>query len=57
MTWGRLLIGVGLFGAALVSMVVTAASDPQGAANNKSFMPIVMLLVAAVGLLAPAIGR
>jgi putative ABC transport system permease protein len=57
MTRGRLLLGVGLFGAALVSMAVTAASDPQGAANNKSFMPILMLLVTAVGLLAPTVVR
>ncbi|MEU7863180.1 FtsX-like permease family protein [Nonomuraea sp. NPDC049141] len=57
MTWGRLLVGGGLFGAALVSMAVNAVTDPQGAANNKSFMPVLMLLVAGVGLLAPAVVR
>ncbi|HUR04858.1 MAG TPA: ABC transporter permease, partial [Nonomuraea sp.] len=57
MTWGRLLVGVGLSGAALVSMAVNAVSDPEGAANNKSFMPVLMLLVAGAGLLAPAVVR
>ncbi|GAA4573237.1 ABC transporter permease [Planotetraspora kaengkrachanensis] len=57
MTWGRWIVGGGLFGAALVGMGVTAVADPSGASNDKSFMPIVMLLVAGVGLLAPAVVR
>ncbi|MGW5488734.1 FtsX-like permease family protein [Streptosporangium sandarakinum] len=57
MTWGRRIFGVGLLGAALASMVVTAVRDPLSAANDKSFMPVVMLLVTAAGLLAPAVVR
>ncbi|GII28579.1 ABC transporter permease [Planotetraspora mira] len=57
MTWGRWIVGGGLLGSALVSMGVTAVADPSGASNDKSFMPVVMLLVAGVGLLAPAAVR
>ncbi|MGW0064985.1 FtsX-like permease family protein [Streptosporangium sandarakinum] len=57
MTWGRRILGVGLLGSALASMVVTAVRDPLSAANDKSFMPVVMLLVTAAGLLAPAVVR
>ncbi|MFI7047338.1 FtsX-like permease family protein [Streptosporangium sandarakinum] len=57
MTWGRRILGVGLLGSALASMVVTAVRDPLSAANDKSFMPVVMLLMTAAGLLAPAVVR
>lgn len=53
----RLVAGVALLGYALVAMVVTAVNDPAGASGNKSFMPVVMVLVAAAGLLAPAVVR
>ena len=57
MTIGRWLAGGGLLAVAVISMVVNAVSDPAGATNNKTFMPIVMLLIAAGGLLAPAFVR
>lgn len=57
MTIGRWLTGLGLLGTAVVSMIVNAVSDPAGATNNKTFMPIVMLLIAAGGLLAPVFVR
>ncbi|MEV4398818.1 FtsX-like permease family protein [Nonomuraea sp. NPDC049607] len=57
MTWGRWVVGAAVVGTALVSMAVTAIGDPAGATNNKSFMPIVMLLVAGAGILAPALVR
>ncbi|WP_433417989.1 FtsX-like permease family protein [Microtetraspora malaysiensis] len=57
MGWGRWAAGAVLFCAALISMGVTAVTDPTGATNNKSFMPIVMLLIVAAGLLTPAVVR
>ncbi|GAA2215947.1 ABC transporter permease [Nonomuraea monospora] len=57
MTTGRWIAGGGLLATALISMTVNAVSDPDGATNNKTFMPIVMLLIAAVGLLAPVFVR
>ncbi|MEW9551848.1 FtsX-like permease family protein [Nonomuraea sp. NPDC050783] len=53
MTPGRWLAGGGLLAAAVGSMLVNAVTDPAGATNNKTFMPVVMLLIAGVGLLAP----
>ncbi|MFF1699225.1 FtsX-like permease family protein [Streptomyces sp. NPDC058257] len=53
MTPARWVLGLGTLGTALVCMVVAAVGDPASAANNKSAMPIVMLLVAAAGLLSP----
>ncbi|NRQ32735.1 ABC transporter permease [Nonomuraea sp. NN258] len=57
MTAGRWVMGLGVLGTALVSMAVTAVGDPSSAMNNKSFMPLVMLLIAAAGLLAPVVVR
>ncbi|MEV5892080.1 ABC transporter permease [Nonomuraea fuscirosea] len=57
MTIGRWIAGGGLLATAVISMTVNAISDPDGATNNKTFMPIVMLLIAAVGLLAPVFVR
>ncbi|MEU6780767.1 ABC transporter permease [Nonomuraea angiospora] len=57
MTPGRWLAGGGLLATAVISMAVNAVSDPSGATNNKAFMPIVMLLIAAAGLLAPVFVR
>ncbi|MFE6892108.1 FtsX-like permease family protein [Streptomyces sp. NPDC057694] len=57
MTPVRWVLGVGTLGTALVCMGVTAVGDPASAANNKSAMPVVMLLVAAAGLLAPVAVR
>ncbi|MEV6030140.1 ABC transporter permease [Nonomuraea sp. NPDC052116] len=57
MTPGRWIAGGGLLATAVISMAVNAVSDPSGATNNKTFMPIVMLLIAAAGLLAPVLVR
>ncbi|MFI7131644.1 FtsX-like permease family protein [Nonomuraea sp. NPDC050153] len=57
MTIGRWIAGAGLLATAVISMTVNAVSDPDGATNNKTFMPIVMLLIAGVGLLAPVFVR
>ncbi|MEV4111728.1 FtsX-like permease family protein [Nonomuraea sp. NPDC049695] len=57
MTIGRWIAGGGLLATAVVSMLVNAVTDPDGATNNKTFMPIVMLLIASVGLLAPVFVR
>ncbi|WP_187414844.1 ABC transporter permease [Nonomuraea sp. PA05] len=57
MTAGRWIAGGGLLAIAVVSMTVNAVGDPDGATNNKTFMPIVMLLIAAAGLLAPVFVR
>lgn len=57
MTPGRWIAGLGVLGLALISMAVIAVTDPSGATSNKSFMPIVMELIAAAGLLAPAVTR
>ncbi|MER7273428.1 FtsX-like permease family protein [Dactylosporangium sp. NPDC000244] len=53
----RWVLGLGVLGTALVTMAVTAIGDPGSATNRKTFMPVVMLLVAAAGLLAPALVR
>ncbi|WP_420034305.1 FtsX-like permease family protein [Streptomyces sp. cg28] len=57
MTPARWALGVGALGTALVCMGVTAVGDPASAAHNKTAMPVVMLLVAAAGLLAPVAVR
>lgn len=57
MTLGRWLAGLAMLATALVSMAVTAAGDPSSATSNKSYMPVLMLLIAAVGLLAPVVVR
>ncbi|WP_185844976.1 FtsX-like permease family protein [Nonomuraea sp. WAC 01424] len=49
--------GTGVLVTALVSMAVNTIGDPASATNNKTFMPIVMLLIAAAGLLAPVFVR
>ncbi|MFI6925133.1 FtsX-like permease family protein [Nonomuraea spiralis] len=54
MTLPRWVAGLGLLVTALVSMAVNTIGDPASATNNKTFMPIVMLLIAAAGLLASA---
>ncbi|MFF5230770.1 FtsX-like permease family protein [Dactylosporangium sp. NPDC000521] len=51
----RWVAGVLTLGTALVTMAVTAVDDPAAATNRKSYMPVVMLLIAAAGLLAPAL--
>ncbi|MEU7865234.1 FtsX-like permease family protein [Dactylosporangium sp. NPDC049140] len=53
----RWVLGLGVLGTALVTMAVTAIGDPGAATNRKTYMPVVMLLVAAAGLLAPALVR
>jgi putative ABC transport system permease protein len=55
MTPARWVLGLGALGTAVVCMVATAVGDPASAAHSKSSMPVVMLLVAAAGLLAPAV--
>ncbi|MFB4270438.1 hypothetical protein [Nonomuraea sp. GTA35] len=57
MTAGCWIAGGGLPATAVISMAVNAAGDPDGATNNKTFMPVVMLLIAGVGLLAPVFVR
>ncbi|MCK2220331.1 FtsX-like permease family protein [Actinomadura sp. ATCC 31491] len=57
MTPGRLLAGGGLLATAVISLLVNAFTDPAAATNDKTFMPVVMLLVAAAGLLAPLLVR
>ncbi|MEV4133973.1 FtsX-like permease family protein [Dactylosporangium sp. NPDC049742] len=51
----RWVAGVLTLGTALVTMAVTAIGDPASATNRKSYMPVVMLLIVAAGLLAPAL--
>lgn len=51
----RWVVGGLTLATALVTMAVTAIGDPGSATNRKSYMPVVMLLVAAAGLLAPAL--
>ncbi|WP_238007361.1 FtsX-like permease family protein [Dactylosporangium sp. AC04546] len=53
----RWVLGGGTLLFALVTMAVTAIGDPASATNRKTYMPVVMLLVAAAGLLAPALVR
>ncbi|MFI5906052.1 FtsX-like permease family protein [Dactylosporangium sp. NPDC051541] len=53
----RWVLGLTVLGTALATMVVTAVDNPAGALNRKTYMPVVMLLVAAAGLLAPALVR
>ncbi|WP_353943320.1 ABC transporter permease [Streptomyces sp. HUAS MG91] len=57
MTPARWVLGAAALGTALTGMAVTAVGDPASAANNKTAMPNVMLLVAAAGLLAPVAVR
>jgi putative ABC transport system permease protein len=49
---GRWLLGAGTLAAALV-MLVVAMIDAESATSDKSYMPTVMVLVVAFGLLAP----
>ncbi|MEU0553191.1 FtsX-like permease family protein [Dactylosporangium sp. NPDC006015] len=51
----RWVAGILTLGTALVTMAVTAIDDPASATNRKSYMPVVMLLIVAAGLLAPAL--
>lgn len=53
----RWLLGLGTLAGALVSMAVTAVGDPGSATNRKTYMPVLMLLIAAAALLAPALVR
>lgn len=55
MTPFRWVCGLGCLATALVSMAVNALTDPASATHNKTAMPLVMLLVAAAALLAPAV--
>ncbi|GAA3145358.1 ABC transporter permease [Nonomuraea roseoviolacea] len=57
MTPGRWVAGLAVLATALVSMTMTAVGDPSSATGNKSYMPVLMLLIAAVGLLAPVVVR
>ncbi|NUP01510.1 MAG: FtsX-like permease family protein [Nonomuraea sp.] len=57
MTLGRWIAGLGVLATAIVSMAVNTIGDPASATNNKTFMPIVMLLIAATGLLSPIFVR
>ncbi|MGK5555509.1 FtsX-like permease family protein, partial [Actinomadura kijaniata] len=57
MTWVRWAVGAAVVGTALALMTATAVGDPAAATNNKSFVPVVMLLVAGAGVLAPALVR
>ncbi|MET7462082.1 ABC transporter permease [Nonomuraea sp. NPDC005501] len=57
MTPGRWVAGLAILATALVSMTVTAVGDPSSATGNKSYMPVLMLLIAAVGMLAPVVVR
>jgi putative ABC transport system permease protein len=56
MTPGRWIAGLGTLGGALV-MLGAAVADPESATSDKTYMPTVMVLVAACGLLAPAAVR
>ncbi|BCJ42131.1 hypothetical protein GCM10010168_64910 [Actinoplanes ianthinogenes] len=53
----RLLIGLGTLATALVCIAVTAVGDPASGTNRKTYMPVLMLLVTAAALLAPAVVR
>ncbi|GAA3448850.1 FtsX-like permease family protein [Dactylosporangium matsuzakiense] len=53
----RWVLGVGTLVATMALMATNAIADPAGALNRKTYMPVVMLLVAAAGLLAPALVR
>ncbi|AQZ67882.1 unnamed protein product [[Actinomadura] parvosata subsp. kistnae] len=57
MTLARWIAGLAVLATAVISMAVNALGDPAGATNNKTFMPVVMLLIAAAGLLAPVFVR
>ncbi|WNM38051.1 FtsX-like permease family protein [Micromonospora halotolerans] len=57
MPLSRWLLGSGTLATALVCMAVTAVADPGSATNRKSYMPVLMLLIAAAALLAPAVVR
>jgi len=53
----RRLLGIVVLLGALAMMAATAIGDPGSATNRKTYMPVVMLLVAGAGLLAPALVR
>jgi putative ABC transport system permease protein len=57
MTLGRWIAGLAVLATAVISMAVNTIGDPASATNNKTFMPIVMLLIAAAGLLSPIFVR
>jgi putative ABC transport system permease protein len=57
MPLSRWLLGLGTLATALVCMAVTAVFDPGSATNRKTYMPVLMLLIAAAALLAPAVVR
>ncbi|GAB3798562.1 ABC transporter permease [Micromonospora zhanjiangensis] len=52
LTWGRLLVGGVALCSALV-MFTTTVLDPESATSDKTYMPMVMVLTVAVGLLSP----
>ncbi|MFJ8827382.1 FtsX-like permease family protein [Streptomyces sp. NPDC102467] len=55
MTPLRWALGLGCLATALICMAVNALTDPASATHNKTAMPLVMLLLAAAALLAPAV--
>ncbi len=55
MTPARWVLGLGCLATALVCLAVNALTDPASATHDKTAMPLVMLLVAAAALLAPAV--
>ncbi|GAB2938107.1 ABC transporter permease [Micromonospora polyrhachis] len=57
MPLSRWVLGLGTLATALVSMAFTAIDDPGSATNRKTYMPVLMLLIAAAALLAPAVVR
>jgi len=57
MPLSRWLLGLGTLVTALVCMAVIAVDDPDSATNRKTYMPVLMLLIAAAALLAPAVVR
>ncbi|GLH98126.1 FtsX-like permease family protein [Phytohabitans aurantiacus] len=56
MTLVRWFAGLGTLAAAIV-MIGAAVVDPDSATSDKTYMPTVMVLVVACGLLAPAVVR
>jgi putative ABC transport system permease protein len=51
----RLVVGAATLLTAVTLMAVTAIGDPASATNRKTYLPVLMLLIAAGGLLAPAV--
>jgi putative ABC transport system permease protein len=57
MPLSRWVLGLSTLATALVCMTMTAGGDPGSATNRKTYMPVLMLLIAAASLLAPAVVR